>query len=137
MAEFARPELIAGPEWLAENMGRTDVRIVDLRWRPDGTAPAVYAAGHVPSAVRLDWLTSVVESADGSDVLALASAERMAATMSAAGIGDGTEVVLYDDTLGYHAARAWWSLHAYGVESARILDGGYPAWVAWYPSVSS
>lgn len=130
MAEFARPELIAGPEWLAENMGRTDVRIVDLRWRPDGTAPAVYAAGHVPSAVRLDWLTSVVESADGSDVLALASAERMAATMSAAGIGDGTEVVLYDDTLGYHAARAWWSLHAYGFESARILDGGYPAWVA-------
>src|SRR6187402_1530867 len=99
-------------------MGRTDVRIVDLRWRPDGTAPAVYAAGHVPSAVRLDWLTSVVESADGSDVLALASAERIAATMSAAGIGDGTEVVLYDDTLGYHAARAWWSLHAYGLESA-------------------
>ena len=93
LAEFARPELIASPEWLAENLGRTDVRIVDLRWRPDGTAPAVYAAGHVPSAVRLDWLSSVVESADGSDVLALASPERMAATMSAAGIGDGTEVV--------------------------------------------
>ena len=50
--------------------------------------------------------------------------------MAAAGIADGTIAVLYDDTLSYHAARAWWSLYAYGFETARILDGGYPAWVA-------
>lgn len=130
MAEFARPDLIASPEWLAENLGRPDVRVVDLRWRPDGTAPELYAAGHVPGAVRLDWQSSVVEPADGTDALVLASAERMAATMAAAGIADGTTAVLYDDTLSYHAARAWWSLYAYGFESARILDGGYPAWVA-------
>jgi thiosulfate/3-mercaptopyruvate sulfurtransferase len=130
LAEFARPDLIASPEWLAENLGRPDVRVIDLRWRPDGTAPKLYAAGHVPGAVRLDWQSSVVEPADGSDALVLASAERMAETMEAAGIADGTTAVLYDDTLSYHAARAWWSLFAYGFESAMILDGGYPAWVA-------
>jgi thiosulfate/3-mercaptopyruvate sulfurtransferase len=63
-------------------------------------------------------------------VLVLASPERMAGAMVAAGIGDGMTVVLYDDTLAYHAARAWWSLHAYGFESARILDGGFAGWVA-------
>jgi len=36
--------------------------------------------------------------------------------------------VLYDDTLSYYASRVWWSLRAYGYESARILEGGYPAW---------
>jgi thiosulfate/3-mercaptopyruvate sulfurtransferase len=130
VAEFARPDLIASPEWLAENIGRLDVRVLDLRWRPDGTAPELYAAGHVPGAIRLDWQTSVVESAEGSDALVLASPDRMAETMAAAGIADGTTAVLYDDTLSYHAARAWWSLYAYGFETVRILDGGYPAWVA-------
>ena len=42
----------------------------------------------------------------------------------------GTSLVIYDDSLGLYAARAWWSLRAYGFESARILDGGLPAWVA-------
>ena len=48
--------------------------------------------------------------------------------MSRAGVGDGGSVVLYDDTLSYYAARVWWSLRAYGFESVRILEGGYPAW---------
>ena len=55
--------------------------------------------------------------------------ERLADTMAAAGVADGMTVVLYDDTLSYHAARAWWSLRAYGFDTARILDGGYQAWI--------
>jgi thiosulfate/3-mercaptopyruvate sulfurtransferase len=134
VVEFARPELIATPEWLAENLGRHDIRIVDVRWRPDGTAPAIYAAGHIPGAVHIDWQTSVVEASPGADMLLLASPVQMAETMSAAGIADGTTAILYDDTLSYHAARAWWSLRAYGFETARVLEGGYPAWVdATYP----
>ena len=46
--------------------------------------------------------------------------------MARAGVGDATTLVLYDDTLGLYAARAWWSLRVYGFESARILDGGFP-----------
>jgi thiosulfate/3-mercaptopyruvate sulfurtransferase len=129
VTEFARPELIASPEWLAENLGRPEVRVVDLRWRPDGTAGLLHAGGHAPGAVHLDWLASVMESAPDGEVLCLASPGRMAEAMSAAGVGEGATVVLYDDTLSYHAARAWWSLRAYGFDSARVLDGGYPAWV--------
>jgi thiosulfate/3-mercaptopyruvate sulfurtransferase len=36
--------------------------------------------------------------------------------------------VLYDDTASLYAARAWWSLRVYGLESSRILDGGLAAW---------
>jgi thiosulfate/3-mercaptopyruvate sulfurtransferase len=128
LADFPRPEFIATPDWLAEHLGRSDVRVLDVRWRPDGTARSLYAAGHVPGAAHLDWRRSVVEATESADMLLLASPERMAAAMSAAGVGDGMTAVLYDDTLSYQAARAWWSLRAYGFESARVLEGGYPAW---------
>jgi thiosulfate/3-mercaptopyruvate sulfurtransferase len=128
VADFARPELIATAAWLAGNLGRPDVRVLDMRWRPDGTAPALYAVGHVPGAIHVDWRTSVVEATPDAEMLLLASPGRVAETMGAAGVGDGMTVVLYDDTLSYHAARAWWTLRAYGFESARVLEGGYGAW---------
>jgi thiosulfate/3-mercaptopyruvate sulfurtransferase len=52
----------------------------------------------------------------------------VARTLAAAGVGDGATVVVYDDTVSLFAARSWWSLRVYGLESVRILDGGYPAW---------
>jgi thiosulfate/3-mercaptopyruvate sulfurtransferase len=128
VAEFARPELIATPAWLAENLGRPEMRVLDARWRPDGTASGLYAAGHVPGAVHIDWQGTVMQAAPGADMLRLASPERMAAAMAEVGVGDETTTVIYDDTLSYHAARVWWSLRAYGFDSARVLEGGFPAW---------
>jgi thiosulfate/3-mercaptopyruvate sulfurtransferase len=130
VAGFARPELVATPEWLVENLGRTDVRIVDVRWRPDGTATTVYGTGHVPGAVHVDWKAAVVETDEAGDRMLLARPPQVVAAMSRAGVGDGTSIVVYDDTLSYYAARVWWSLRAYGLEAVRILEGGYPAWLA-------
>jgi thiosulfate/3-mercaptopyruvate sulfurtransferase len=129
VAGIARPELIATPDWLAENLGRPDLRVIDARWRPDGTGRQLYATGHVPGAAYVDWRAEVVESPEGGDALLLAAPDKLAAVLGRAGIGDGTSVVLYDDTVSYFASRIWWSLRAYGYESARILEGGWPVWV--------
>ena len=137
MAGFARPELIATPDWLAENLGRPDLRILDTRWRPDGSARTLYSTGHVPGAVHLDWRGAMGETERDGDSLLHALPAEVAAMLSHAGVGDGTSAVLYDDTLGYYASRVWWSLRAYGYESARILEGGYPAWQASGHAVSS
>jgi thiosulfate/3-mercaptopyruvate sulfurtransferase len=132
VSTFSRPELVATPEWLAEQLGRHDLRILDVRWRPDGTGGANFAAGHIPGAAYIDWRQELIEpeSAEAGPGMRLAGPHRFAAAMARAGIGDGTSVVIYDDSLGLYAARTWWSLRVYGVESARILDGGLPAWVA-------
>ncbi len=137
MSGFARPELIATPEWLTENLGRQDLRILDLRWRPDGTASTLYGAGHVPGAVHLDWRSAVASTGEGTDAMLLASPDHVAQAMSRAGVGNGTSLVLYDDTLSYYAARVWWSLRAFGFESTRILEGGYPAWLTGGHPVTS
>ena len=57
--------------------------------------------------------------------------------MARSGVGDGTTVVLYDDTQNLFASRVWWSLRAYGFDSARLLDGGYPAWATEARTVSN
>ena len=130
MSGLARPELLATTEWLGEQLGRSGLRIVDARWRPDGSGPEVHRAGRIPGSVHVDWRAELVEEDDGGDALRLASPERVAAVAERAGIGDGTTVVIYDDTDSLYAARVWWTLRAYGLESVRILDGGFPAWEA-------
>ena len=63
--------------------------------------------------------------------------DRAAAALGRAGVGDGTTVVLYDDTLSLYASRVWWSLRVYGLESARILDGGLPGLGRGGPPISN
>ena len=100
MSGLARPEFLATTEWLAENLGRPEIRVLDLRWRPDGSAPAVHASGHIPGAALVDWRTDLVEDGDNGETILLAGPDRMAALAARAGIADGTTVVVYDDTPG-------------------------------------
>jgi thiosulfate/3-mercaptopyruvate sulfurtransferase len=137
VSTLARPELMASSEWLAEHLGRPEIRVLDVRWRPDGTARQLFSTGHIPGAVHLDWSRELTDQEDGASAILLAGPAEVAAAMGRAGIGDGTSVVVYDDTLGLYAARTWWSLRAYGLESARILDGGLPGWVAEGREVSN
>jgi len=126
---LARPELLASTDWLADQLGRPEVRILDVRWRPDGSGHSVWSAGHIPGAVHVDWRADLTDTSDSGDTLLLAGPDQIARTLAKAGVSDGTTVVIYDDTVGLFAARTWWALRVYGLESARILDGGFPAWV--------
>lgn len=129
MSGLARPEYLATTDWLGEQLGRSGVRILDARWRPDGSGADVHNAGHIPGSVHVDWRTELVDTDDEGDAIRLASSNRVAAVAARACIGDGSTVVVYDDTQGLYAARVWWSLRAHGLESVRVLDGGFPAWV--------
>jgi len=124
---YARPELLASPDWLAENLGRPEVRVLDVRWRPDGAGKIVFAEGHLPGASHLDWREALTDGDAPRDVLLLAPPDQVGAALASVGVGSGTTVVLYDDTASLYAARAWWSLRVYGLDSVRILDGGFAA----------
>jgi thiosulfate/3-mercaptopyruvate sulfurtransferase len=130
MSGLSRPELLASADWVADHLGRPELRILDVRWRPDGTGHGSYQAGHIPGAAHLDWSSDLVARDETSQALLLAGPEQVAAVLGRAGVGDGTTLVIYDDTLSLYASRVWWSLRAYGFESARILDGGFPEWAS-------
>jgi thiosulfate/3-mercaptopyruvate sulfurtransferase len=125
---YPRPELLASVDWLAENLGRPEIRVIDVRWRPDGTGRAAHGSGHIPGAAYLDWSTDLSDPDDDSPLFKLAGPDQVASVLGRLGVGGGTTAVLYDDTASLYAARAWWGLRVYGLDSVRILDGGLAAW---------
>jgi thiosulfate/3-mercaptopyruvate sulfurtransferase len=134
---YARPELLATPEWLSENLGRPGFGVLDTRWRPDGSGRRLYASGHIPGATYIDWRTDLVEPEDDSDVLLMAGPQRVTEALTRAGIGNGMAIVLYDDVAASFAARVWWTLRVYGLESARIMIGGLEGWRALGQPIST
>ena len=128
VGRYARPELLL-PGFIDLHIhGGRGFGVLDLRWRPDGSGHRLYAAGHIPGATYIDWRTDLVEQEDESDALLLAGPTRVAETLARVGIGNGMVAVIYDDTAGSYAARAWWTMRVYGFDSARILVGGIEAW---------
>ena len=90
-----------------------------------------YAAGHIPGARYADLnldLSSPVTPASGRHPLP--RPDVLADFFAAAGIGDETQVIAYDDANGSFAARAWWLLRWLGKAPVAVLDGGFQAWVA-------
>lgn len=116
--------------WLANEMEASDLRIVDASWHldPERNAAAEYAAGHIPGAVFMN-LGDLVDSEAAFDNT-LPSAEKFASRMQSLGLGDGSRIVLYDDSGLKSSARAWFMLKLFGAHAVAILDGGLAKWKA-------
>jgi thiosulfate/3-mercaptopyruvate sulfurtransferase len=90
-----------------------------------------FTAGHIPGARYADLnldLSSPVTLGDGRHPLP--RPDVLADFFAAAGIGDETQVIAYDDANGSIAARAWWLLRWLGHAPVAVLDGGFQAWIA-------
>ncbi|HEX7856463.1 MAG TPA: 3-mercaptopyruvate sulfurtransferase [Sphingobium sp.] len=124
-------DLLVSTQWLAEEMGASDLRIVDATYfLPEAgrDATAEYAAAHIPGALNLN-LTELVDATSPLPNT-LPPVEKFASRMQALGLGDGSRIVFYDNSPHHTAARAWWMFRLFGVESVAILDGGLSKWQA-------
>lgn len=124
--DYARPELLAEPDWLAEHANDPDVRIIDC-----ATLEA-YRRAHIPGAVQLPVHFYIKEDdPEGSDhgvlVTPPAAFEKL---MGKLGVGPDTTVVTYDDNNALVATRLWWVLNYYGHTKARVLNGGWHRWLS-------
>lgn len=122
---------LVSTQWLADEIGASDLRIVDATaFLPEhGRDPLrEYEACHIPGAVFMD-LADIVDSTSPVPNT-LPSAEKFASRMQALGLGDGSRVVLYDDSPVKTATRAWFMLTMFGAQNVALLDGGIAKWKA-------
>jgi thiosulfate/3-mercaptopyruvate sulfurtransferase len=104
---------------------------LDVRWAlgdPDGHQH--YLDARIPGARYADLETELAAPASREagrhplpDLAVLQTAAR------SWGIRSDSAVVVYDNTGGLAAARAWWLLRWAGHYDVRILDGGLGAWI--------
>lgn len=124
-------DILVSTDWLAGELGATDLRIVDASYfalDPSRDPQADYDAGHIPGAIFLN-LADLNDSNNPVPFM-LPPAEKFASRMQALGIGDGNRIVLYDDTPHVTSARAWWMFKTFGSHDVAILDGGLAKWKA-------
>jgi thiosulfate/3-mercaptopyruvate sulfurtransferase len=119
--------------WLAGRLHDPGVVILDATLPPVGVTPAVdtrahYLAQHIPGAVFFD----IEELSDRSSPLPhmLTTPEVFSRNLSALGIGDEMDIIIYEQEGVFSAPRAWWTLKSFGARNVYLLDGGLRGWIA-------
>mgnify|MGYP000320628157 CR=1 FL=1 len=116
-------------EWLQKNLDAENQLILDATFflpRQQRNAQKEYQQQHIPGAVFFD--IDVV--ADLSSPLAhmLPTAEQFAAVVGKMGIANDTQVLIYDNSHFFAAARVWWMFRVFGHDNVAVIDGGMVRW---------
>jgi len=122
---------LVSTEWLAGEIGASDLRILDASYHLADTgrdAAAEYLSAHIPGAIFLD-LAGFADPASPIENT-MPQADRLAERLQHLGIGDGDRVVVYDDSAIKSATRAWYMLKMFGARQVAVLDGGLAKWKA-------
>lgn len=109
-----------------------DVVVLDVRYHgpggPDGHE--AYLQGHIPGAAFVDLDEVLADPPGAGGRHPLPSPKRFQAGMRAAGVSQDSRVVVYDGWRSIAASRVWWLLRHHGLDTVRVLDGGWKAWQA-------
>lgn len=120
-ATYAHPEVLVTTEWVANHTDDSDVRILE-----SDEDIMLYEIGHIPGALKLDWLTQMQQEVD-RDFVDKEGFERLC---SERGITPEMTVVFYGDVNNWYATYGFWLFTYFGHEDVRVMDGGRAKWEA-------
>ncbi len=118
--------------WLADRLDDRGVVILDATLPLVGVIPpadtrARYLAKHIPGAIFFD----IEALSDHSSPLPhmLPPPDEFARNMSALGINEQQDIVIYEQEGIFSSPRAWWTFRTFGAQNVYLLDGGLNAWL--------
>lgn len=116
---YAHPDVLVSTEWVADHLQDPHVRIIE-----SNEDQLLYASGHIPGAVQVDWTTDLNDQLR-RDYLDKKGFE---ALMSRIGVTNDMTVVFYGDKNNWWACYAFWVFQLFGHTRAKIMDGGRLKW---------
>jgi len=119
-------DLLVTTDWLAENLVRDDVKVLDGTWVLPSDEPNL-SQGFIPNAQIFDIDKIADLSSDMTHMRP--TAEIFAKVISAMGIESSDHVICYDRHGLFSSPRVWWTFMSFGHDKVSVLDGGLPAWV--------
>jgi thiosulfate/3-mercaptopyruvate sulfurtransferase len=117
---YAHPDVLVDTNWVAEHLNDPDIRIVEA-----SEDVLLYEQGHIPGAVKLDWLVDVQNPVE-RDFIDAPGFERL---MSRWGIANDTTVVFYGDRNNWYACYSFWLFTYYGHQNMKVMNGGRQKWI--------
>jgi len=123
---------LVSPTWLAAHLDDSNLVVLDATLPPVGVSPTPdthsrYLALHIPDAVFFD----IEALSDHTTSLPhmLPKPKAFAAAMSALGVSDTANIIVYEQVGVFSAPRARWMLRTLGAQNVSLLDGGLQAWL--------
>ena len=123
-AAAVRSDMIVSTAWLAAHLN--DPKVVILHVARERTH---YDAGHLPGARFIGW-SEITATRDGvpNELAPVAELQKLFERL---GVGNSARIVIYGDSSGLSAARAYFTLDYLGHGGrAALLDGGLEKWQA-------
>jgi thiosulfate/3-mercaptopyruvate sulfurtransferase len=121
---------VVSTDWLATALGRPGLRVLDGSWYLPGSgrdAAREYTEGHIPGALFFDL--DAVSDPSASLPHMLPRGDAFAEAMSALGLDDSDDLVVYDGSgVNLSAPRVWWTFRTFGHDRVAVLDGGIGKW---------
>jgi thiosulfate/3-mercaptopyruvate sulfurtransferase len=119
--DYPDAHLLVDPGWLVDHLDDPTLRIIDMR------SASAYASAHIPGAVNvpLGDIASTI-----NDIPLEFDQQKVQATLDRIGLTPDITAVIYDDLGMMNSGRMFWTLEYVGHPDARVLNGGWNAWVA-------
>ena len=116
---YAHPEVLVSTGWVARHLDDPGVRIIE-----SDEDVLLYEMGHIPGAVKVDWVSDLNDPVT-RDYL---QADEMQELLRDLGIDDDTTLVFYGDKNNWWACYAFWVMRLFGLENLKVMDGGRARW---------
>jgi thiosulfate/3-mercaptopyruvate sulfurtransferase len=121
MADYAHPEVLVTTDWVAEHADDPNIRLVEVN-----EDVLLYDTGHIPGAVKIDWLGDLWDDT----IREFIQPDELATLFESLGISNDTTVILYGDKNNWWASYAFWFFSYSGHQNLKLMNGGRAKWAA-------
>ncbi|HKN98785.1 MAG TPA: sulfurtransferase [Pseudonocardiaceae bacterium] len=116
---MSRENVLVSAQWAEDNLDTPGVVFVEV-----DEDTSAYDGGHIPGAVKIDWKAELQDPVRRDFV----DQAGFGALLSAKGISNDDQVILYGGNNNWFAAYAYWYFKLYGHDNVKLLDGGRKKW---------